>query len=106
MAEKTSAKSHSGFPWKHVIGFVLSIVLTLLAAVAAYSGLSVNIILVFIFIMAFVQAGIQLFMFMHVNEEDADHTQLGNFLFAAVIAVIIVIGSYWVMEMAHANHLM
>ncbi|EUJ36019.1 cytochrome aa3 quinol oxidase subunit IV [Brochothrix campestris] len=106
MTEKTSHQSHAGFPWKHVIGFVLSIVLTLLAAYAAVSDLSVNIILVFIFIMAFVQAGIQLFMFMHVNEEDPDYTQLGNFLFAAVIAVIIVIGSYWVMEMAHANHLM
>ncbi|EUJ31014.1 quinol oxidase AA3 subunit IV [Listeria floridensis FSL S10-1187] len=102
-----SAHAEAGIPWKHIIGFALSIILTLLAVwVALYSSLDYGVKLVVIFIFAFVQAALQLLMFMHMTEGRDGRTQVGNILFAAFIAIVVVIGSYWVMEIGHMNHLL
>lgn len=94
-----SAHTEGGFPWKYVIGFGLSIVLTLLAFWAAFaSGMSKGAILTSIIILAFVQAGIQLFMFMHVTETDDGKVQAGNMIHAFVAFIIVVAGSIWVMS--------
>ncbi|MCM3719941.1 cytochrome aa3 quinol oxidase subunit IV [Fictibacillus phosphorivorans] len=110
MANKTAANEHGGFPWKHLIGFVLSIVLTLFALwIALETDLSLTWILIIIFGFAFLQAALQLLMFMHVTENSTKtkltgRVQVGNILFAAFIAIIIVAGSVWVMTAGHAKH--
>lgn len=109
MAEnKNSTQTHKAHgPWQHIIGFVLSIVLTLLAVwVALYSTLDHSVKVVIIFIFAFIQAMLQLFMFMHMTEGKDGKINTGGMLFALFIAIIVVIGSYWVMEIGHMNHLM
>ncbi|WP_239253847.1 cytochrome aa3 quinol oxidase subunit IV [Listeria ilorinensis] len=108
MAEnKNTANAHTSVPWKHIVGFALSIILTLLAVwVALYSTLDYNVKVVIIFIFAFIQAALQLLMFMHMTEGRDGRIQVGNILFAAFIAIVVVIGSYWVMEIGHMNHLM
>ncbi|ATH93657.1 quinol oxidase subunit 4 [Bacillus glycinifermentans] len=102
MAAKQSAE-HSHFPWKHIVGFVLSIVLTLLALWVIYTDLSMAAKLWIIFGFAIIQAGLQLLMFMHMTESDSGKIQVGNTLFAAFIAAAIVIGSIWIFA-AHSNH--
>jgi cytochrome aa3-600 menaquinol oxidase subunit IV len=110
MAKNSATADHSGFPWKHLIGFLLSIVLTVVALwVALYTDLSLNLILIIIFGFAFLQAALQLLMFMHVTENSTSsrltgRVQVGNILFAAFIAIVIVIGSVWVMAAGHAEH--
>lgn len=110
MANKTVANEHHGFPWKHLIGFVLSIVLTLFALwIALETDLSMTWILIIIFGFAFLQAALQLLMFMHVTENSTksnltSRVQIGNILFAAFVAIVIVIGSVWVMTAGHAKH--
>ncbi|MED1864073.1 cytochrome aa3 quinol oxidase subunit IV [Fictibacillus nanhaiensis] len=110
MASKTAANEHHGFPWKHLIGFVLSIVLTLFALwIALETDLSMTWILIIIFGFAFLQAALQLLMFMHVTENSTksnltSRVQIGNILFAAFVAIVIVIGSVWVMTAGHAKH--
>ncbi|WP_088810124.1 MULTISPECIES: cytochrome aa3 quinol oxidase subunit IV [Listeria] len=102
-----SAHVETGVPWKHIIGFILSIVLTLVAVwVALYSTLDYSVKVVIIFIFAFIQAALQLLMFMHMTEGRDGKIQVGNILFAAFIAIVVVLGSYWVMEIGHMNHLM
>ena len=91
MAAKQSAE-HSHFPWKHIVGFVLSIVLTLLALWVIYTDLSMAAKLWIIFGFAIIQAGLQLLMFMHMTESDSGKIQVGNTLFAAFIAVAIIEG--------------
>ncbi|RDI41941.1 cytochrome aa3 quinol oxidase subunit IV [Falsibacillus pallidus] len=87
------------FPWKHLIGFVFSIVLTLIALwVGLYSGFSTKMIITFIVILAILQAVIQLFMFMHVTESENGRFQTGTMLYAAFIAVAVVAGTIWVMS--------
>ncbi len=95
-----SAENH--FPWSHVFGFALSIILTLVALwVGLGTNLSYNVIAIVIFILAFIQAGIQLFMFMHMTEGKNAIWQSANMLFAAFTAIIIVAGTVWVMTEMH-----
>ncbi|HET7616617.1 MAG TPA: cytochrome aa3 quinol oxidase subunit IV [Bacillales bacterium] len=93
------AEQHGGFPWKHVIGFAMSIVLTLLALwVALKSGFSTTVILGVIIFFAFLQAAVQLFMFMHVTESENGKFQTWNMVHAFIAFIIIVAGSIWVMS--------
>ncbi|MBN8208793.1 cytochrome aa3 quinol oxidase subunit IV [Bacillus sp. NTK071] len=91
--------SHNHFPWSHVVGFGLSIVLTLLALwIGFYSGYSLTTIMVIVVGLALVQAAIQLLMFMHITESEDSKVQLGTILYAVFIAVAVVAGSIWVMS--------
>ncbi|MFC7063718.1 cytochrome aa3 quinol oxidase subunit IV [Halobacillus seohaensis] len=88
-------------PAKHVIGFILSIALTLLAAwVALESNLSQMWVISGIMILAVIQAGIQLFMFMHVVESDSHngHVPWNMMFHGAVLAAIVVAGSLFTMS--------
>ncbi|MCP3033472.1 cytochrome aa3 quinol oxidase subunit IV [Halobacillus sp. A1] len=88
-------------PTQHVIGFALSIALTLLAAWTALgSNLSTMWIISSIMILAVIQAGIQLFMFMHVVESDSHngHVPWNMMFHGAVLAAILVAGSLFVMS--------
>ncbi|EUJ45667.1 cytochrome aa3 quinol oxidase subunit IV [Listeria riparia] len=109
MAKNKANTAHveEGIPWKHIIGFALSIALTLLAVWVVFeSTLDKSVIVTVIFIFAFIQAALQLLMFMHMTEGKNARIQVGNILFAAFIAIVVVMGSYWVMEIGHMNHLM
>ena len=91
--------SHSHFPWSHVVGFGLSIVLTLLALWIGFaSDFSVRTIMIIVVTLALIQAAIQLLMFMHITESDSSRIQIGTILYAAFIAVAVVAGSIWVMS--------
>ncbi|WP_347548280.1 cytochrome aa3 quinol oxidase subunit IV [Pseudalkalibacillus hwajinpoensis] len=91
--------SHNHFPWSHVIGFGLSIVLTLIALwVGFYSGFSLTTIMIIVVILALIQASIQLLMFMHITESEDSRIQTGTILYAVFIAVAVVAGSIWVMS--------
>jgi cytochrome aa3-600 menaquinol oxidase subunit 4 len=90
---------HESFPWKHIIGFILSLVLTFAALwVALYSGLTVKAIIGVIVIFAIIQASLQLFMFMHMTESDSGKIQTINMAYAFFIAVVVVAGSVWTMS--------
>ncbi|MDU3213091.1 MAG: cytochrome C oxidase subunit IV family protein [Staphylococcus epidermidis] len=66
---------------KHTVGFIASIVLTLL------------------------QAALQLLMFMHLTEGKDGRLQSFKVIFAIIITLITVIGTYWVMQGGHSSHL-
>ncbi|MEK4251048.1 cytochrome aa3 quinol oxidase subunit IV [Paenibacillus sp. FSL W7-1287] len=90
------------FPWSQVIGFLLSIVLTFAAVwVGKITDLSYSQIAIIVFAIAFIQAAVQLFMFMHVTEGEQGKWQLGKMFSAAFFAIVIVAGSVWVMNSMH-----
>jgi cytochrome aa3-600 menaquinol oxidase subunit IV len=97
--------NHSkGFPISHVVGFFMSLVLTFGAAwIALQSSLSMKAVMWIIGTLAIAQAGIQLYMFMHMNEGDDKVTNNINILYSAFIAVVIVAGSIWVMTSGHSH---
>lgn len=89
---------HEGFPWKHVLGFILSIVLT---AIAFWFVLSTHLpkaaVIVAILILAIFQVLIQLLMFMHFTESDGKAYQVVAILFGLFIAFTVVGGTIWIM---------
>lgn len=93
------------FPISHVFGFISSLVLTFIAAwIALKASLSFNKIMWIIGSLAVIQAGLQLFMFMHVNEGEDKKSQLINIAYGIFCALVIVIGSIWVLTAGHAAH--
>ena len=91
---------------KHTVGFIASIVLTLLAVfVTLYTSLTLNAKITIIFGFAFVQAAVQLLMFMHLTEGKDGNLQSFKVIFAIIITLIIIIGTYWVMQGGHSSHL-
>jgi cytochrome aa3-600 menaquinol oxidase subunit 4 len=97
-------KETKRFPISHVFGFVLSLVLTFAAAwVALKTGLTFNVIMWVIGTLAIIQAGLQLFMFMHVNEGEDKKTQIINIAYGVFCALVIVVGSIW--TMGFGNHI-
>ena len=87
---------HKGFPWSHVFGFVLSLVLTFAALyLALYTSLPFSTIITVIGIMAFLQAALQLVMFMHMSEGEGI-TQTITIIFSFFIALVTVGGTIWI----------
>lgn len=92
------ANKKTRFPWKHLIGFLLSITLTLVALWAGlYAGFSMTVIITIITVLAMCQAVLQLLMFMHMTEGEGT-IQTGTMLYAAFIGVVVVAGTIWVMS--------
>jgi len=90
------------FPWSQVIGFLLSIALTFITVwIGIRTELPYRTIAILVFMLAFIQAAIQLFMFMHVSEGEDGKWQIGKMLSAAFIAIVVVAGSVWVMVSMH-----
>ncbi|MGO4076142.1 cytochrome C oxidase subunit IV family protein, partial [Staphylococcus aureus] len=70
-------------------------------AIGAEIGSSAKLWIIFGF--AFIQAFLQLFMFMHMTESENGTVQVGNTLFGLFCAIIFVIGSVWIFA-AHYSH--
>jgi len=89
----------NGFPMTQVFGFVLSLILTFAALfIALKTSLSFNSIIWIIGILAIVQAGLQLFMFMHLRDGEDSKAQTINVIYGVFIAAVTVAGSIWVMS--------
>ncbi|WP_332238203.1 cytochrome aa3 quinol oxidase subunit IV [Sporolactobacillus sp. KGMB 08714] len=91
-------QEQTGFPWKQVIGLILSLALTFLALwVAVGLSLPVHVTLTIIVALAIFQALIQLFMFMHVTEGTEPVHQILGLLFGIFVAFAMVAGSIWIL---------
>lgn len=99
---ENKAAQHNRFPWTQVIGFLLSIALTFGAVwIGIRTELPYNAIVALVFTLAVLQAAVQLFMFMHISEGEDGIWQVGKMISAAIIAIIIVAGTVWVLNSMH-----
>lgn len=81
----------------YVVGFILSIVLTLGAYfVVVEQLLPIGVLIGTIVGMGIAQALIQLILFLHLGREPKPRWNLLVFLFMALIAIIVVFGSLWI----------
>lgn len=82
----------------YLSGFILSLVFTLAAYFSAvhhiFSSLGLTVLLLALAIVQFV---IQLFFFLHVGRETKPRWKLLTLFFMIVVALIVVIGSIWIM---------
>lgn len=93
----------------YIIGFVLSLALTLTAAALVWihinSGhtlLSHEFLYPALLVLAIVQLLVQLIFFMHLAGESGPHWRLGVLVSTVGIILIVVIGSIWIMD--HLNY--
>jgi|SRR5271168_1911430 len=87
----------------YIVGFILSIVLTLLAYEAVVEHLLFGWGLIFlILLLAFAQLVIQLVFFLNLSSKSGQRWKLTIFLFTAPLVLIIVVGSIWIMN--HLNY--
>lgn len=83
----------------YVVGFLLSIVLTLASYFAVVGQLfSVSVITLVIFGFGILQVFVQLIFFLHLGHEPKPRWNLTVFLFMLLVLVIIVFGSLWIMD--------
>lgn len=82
----------------YALGFLASLLLTFIAFAGVYLGVASSSTLVPVLITtALVQAIIQLICFLHLGQGTKPDWNLIVFLFMALVLVIIVVGSIWIM---------
>ncbi|MBX6333999.1 cytochrome o ubiquinol oxidase subunit IV [Candidatus Saccharibacteria bacterium] len=82
----------------YVVGFVLSVALTLVAYFAVVNGWMTGwSVLLFVTALAIAQLLVQLLFFLHMSQEKRPRFNLMTFGYAVMVVVILVIGSLWIM---------
>ena len=81
------------FPLKQVMGFVFSLVLTAVALLVHFTDMSFTIGLTVLLITAFMQAGLQLIVFMHAGETGDKKSIYTNVFYGLLIALITIFGT-------------
>lgn len=94
------AHDHShGSLKSYTIGFILSIILTIIPMVVVFNDMfSRTVMIVIIMTMAVLQLLVQLFFFMHVREGESPRWNVMALILGLFIVVIIVAGSVWIMS--------
>lgn len=89
----------------YTIGFLLSIVLTIIPLVVVLNGMmGRTATIVLIMAMAVLQFVVQLVFFMHLKEEDSPRWNLMTLILGLVIVLTIVAGSIWIMTYNQVVH--
>ncbi|OMP67364.1 cytochrome aa3 quinol oxidase subunit IV [Domibacillus epiphyticus] len=81
------------FPVSHVMGFVFSLVLSLVALTVVFYDMSYAMGMTILLITAFAQASVQLLMFMHMGESKDKVTLYTNIAYALFVGVFTILGS-------------
>ncbi|WAA09327.1 cytochrome aa3 quinol oxidase subunit IV [Fervidibacillus albus] len=98
-------KQEKGFPYSHVVGYLLAVALTIFALLIVFkTSLSTGMKFTVIGLLAVFQASLQLFMFMHMTEGNDRDSKVVHTVYAIGMALIIIIGSIWVMTAGHSIH--
>jgi cytochrome o ubiquinol oxidase operon protein cyoD len=89
----------------YITGFVLSVVLTIVAYLlvqrhvsSGHAAISHGVLVFMITSLALIQLMVQLVFFLHLDSESKPRWNLTVLLFAAMVLVIIVFGSLWIMN--------
>ena len=95
---ETEHKEEYGSFKLYMLGFVLSILLTLASYFLVAKGwLTGTTLIASIMGLGLLQAVVQLILFLHLGDEQHPRWNLTVFLFMALVAIIIVAGSIWIM---------
>ncbi|GLO66920.1 MULTISPECIES: cytochrome aa3 quinol oxidase subunit IV [Oceanobacillus] len=81
------------FPMKQVNGFIFSLLLTVIALSVYFLDMSFAMGLTILIVTAFIQAGVQLIVFMHAGESEDKGTIYTSIYYGALIALLTVFGS-------------
>lgn len=95
----TTLEAHHGTMKSYIIGFTLSILLTLFAYFVVSEHLLTGWFLIgSITLLCITQVTLQLIFFLHLGDEAKPRWNLISFFFMLGVIVILVIGSLWIIE--------
>ena len=99
-----SAESHGSYR-SYIVGFVLSVLLTALPfwVVMADVQVNVGVALAIIFGLGAIQMVVHVHYFLHVSVQAEGGWQFMSLIFTAMLLIIIMAGSIWVMFHLHQN---
>ncbi|MFY3793271.1 cytochrome aa3 quinol oxidase subunit IV [Ureibacillus sp. MALMAid1270] len=81
------------FPAKQVMGFVFSLVLTVVAMLVYFTNMSFSVGMIVLLVTAFAQALLQLVVFMHAGETKDGLSIYTTIFYGAIIALVTVFGT-------------
>lgn len=81
------------FPMKQVNGYIFSLLLTVIALSVYFLDMSYAMGLTILVVTAFIQAAVQLVVFMHAGESKDKNTIYVSTIYGVVIAVLTILGS-------------
>ncbi|SDJ85276.1 cytochrome aa3 quinol oxidase subunit IV [Sediminibacillus albus] len=81
------------FPRKQVMGFVFSLVLTIVALSVYFLNMSFAVGMTVLLVTAFIQAGLQLIVFMHAGESEDKGSIYINIFYGVIVALLTVFGT-------------
>ncbi len=81
------------FPLGQVMGFVFSLVLTVVALLVYFMDMSMTTGMIVLLVTAFLQAGLQFMIFMHAGETKDKWSIYSNIIFGFVLVLITVVGT-------------
>jgi cytochrome o ubiquinol oxidase subunit IV len=101
----TAAHGHShGSRRSYLIGFGLSAVLTAIPFWLAMTGaLSAPVTAALVTLLAFIQIVVHTVFFLHVNAKSEGGWTLMAIVFTAIVVLIVISGSLWIMYHLHGN---
>lgn len=91
---KTQQHRHEG-PKRHIVAFIVSIVLTAFAFIAVILGGTAGWVIPFIIVLGIVQAGFQLYIWMHLDQKGHELPEIGIYTGVFVALTMLVVFSYW-----------
>ena len=102
----SSHETNNSSTRQYVIGFGLSLILTIAAYILVTQRVFSGWMLLWaLSVLAVIQLCVQLIFFLHLTQERRPHWNLQALLFAAGVVVIIVFGSLWIMKnLDYAHH--
>lgn len=81
------------FPAKQVLGYVFSLLLTVIALSVYFVDMSFEIGITILLVTAFIQAAVQLVVFMHAGESKDKSSIYTTVYFGVFIALVMIFGS-------------
>ncbi|TXJ07814.1 MAG: cytochrome o ubiquinol oxidase subunit IV [Acinetobacter sp.] len=99
---KNPGAAHGSFK-QYTIGFVLSIILTLIPFGMVMSGMTGTAVWATIAVTAIAQVLIQLVYFLHLNGSEEQRWDSISFIYTVLTLAFFIIGSIWVMNYLHSN---
>ncbi|ALC86816.1 MULTISPECIES: cytochrome aa3 quinol oxidase subunit IV [Bacillaceae] len=81
------------FPLKQVMGFAFSLVLTAVALLVYFTDMSYSIGMTVLLLTAFIQAGLQLVVFMHAGETNDKNSIYVNIYYGLILAILTILGT-------------
>ncbi|RFU62863.1 cytochrome aa3 quinol oxidase subunit IV [Peribacillus glennii] len=81
------------FPAKQVMGFVFSLILTAVALLVYFMDMSFELGMTVLLVTAFIQAGLQLVVFMHAGESEDKAAIYTNVYYGLFIALVTIFGT-------------